>query len=170
VLFHISDTSRLKASIYLGAAEFAPWAGSKIASVTPVNTPGAAPQAGHVMIANTIADPVTGLHHLEIEVAPGPGLAPGAEVLIDVAASKRGDATSQAVLPRGAYLERQGNALAVYRVAQGKAERVVVQLGDARADGFPVVSGLAAGDLVLASGELPPPAGAPVQAKLSSIR
>jgi RND family efflux transporter MFP subunit len=170
VLFHVSETTRLKASVYLSASEFAPWAGSKIASVTPLTMPGAVAQAGRVLIANPIADPVTGLHHLEIEVAPGPGLTPGAEVRIDVAASKRGEATTQAVLPRGAYLERQGNALAVYRVAQGKAERVVVQLGDARADGFPVVSGLSAGDLVLASGELPPPAGTPVQAKLSSIR
>jgi membrane fusion protein (multidrug efflux system) len=171
VLFHVSETSRLKASVYLGAADFVPWSGSKIASVTPVSTPGASAQAGQVLIANPIADPVTGLHHIEIEVAPGPGLAPGAEVRVDVAGGKRGEsAIAQAVLPRGAYLERQGNALAVYRVAQGKAERVVVQLGEARADGFPVVSGLAAGDLVLASGELPPPAGAPVQARLSSVR
>ena len=169
VLFHVSETSRLKASVYLSASDFAPWASTKIASVTPVSMPGAPAQPGKVLIANPIADPVTGLHHVEIEVAPGPGLAPGAEVRIDVAASKRGEAASQAVLPRGAYLERQGNALAVYRVAQGKAERVVVQLGDARADGFPVVSGLAAGDLVLAAGELPPPAGTPVQAKLSSV-
>jgi len=170
VLFHVSEIARLKASVYLSSAEFAPWAASKIASVTPVSMAGAAARAGRVLIANPIADPVTGLHHLEIEVAPGPGLAPGAEVRVDLATSTKGDATAQAVLPRGAYLERQGDALAVYRVAQGKAERVVVQLGDARADGFPVVSGLAAGDLVLASGELPPPAGAPVQAKLSSVR
>lgn len=171
VLFHVSETARLKASVYLSAAEFVPWAASKSARVTPVSTPGAAAQTGRVLIANPIADPVTGLHHLEIEVAPGPGLAPGAEVRIDLASSSKGtDATSQAVLPRGAYLERQGNGLAVYRVAQGKAERVMVQLGDARADGFPIVSGLQAGDLVLASGELPPPAGTPVQAKLSSVR
>jgi membrane fusion protein (multidrug efflux system) len=170
-LFHVSETERLKASVYLGAAEFAPWAGSRTATVTPLSVPGATSQTGQVLIANPIADPVTGLHHLEIEVAPGPGLTPGAEVRVDLAANKRGEgAGTQAVLPRGAYLERQGNALAVYRVAQGKAERVVVQLGDARADGFPVVSGLAPGDLVLASGELPPAPGAAVQARLSSVR
>jgi len=174
VLFHVSETTRLKASVYLGAAEFAPWSAGagKIARVTPVSMPAAQAQVGRVLVANPIADPVTGLHHLEIEVAPGPGLAPGAEVRVDLAAAraKGADSGNQAVLPRGAYLERQGNALAVYRVAQGKAERVVVQLGDARADGFPVLAGLVAGDLVLASGELPPAAGTPVQAKLSSVR
>ncbi|HEV8480938.1 MAG TPA: efflux RND transporter periplasmic adaptor subunit [Candidatus Eisenbacteria bacterium] len=173
ILFHVSETARLRASIYLNAAEFTPWAtgGALIARITPLSTAAAPAQAGHVLIANPIADPVTGLHHVEIEVAPGPGLAPGAEVLVDLAASKKGgDSSTQAVLPRGAYLERNGNALAVYRVAQGRAERVVVQLGDARADGFPVLAGLAPGDLVLASGELPPAAGTPVQAKLSSVR
>jgi len=171
VLFHVCDTGRLKASIYLGDAEFAPWAGSKTATVTPLSLAGAEARAGQVLIANPIADPVTGLHHLEIAVAPGTGLSPGAEVRVDLAANQRGEsANPQAVLPRGAYLERQGNALAVYRVAQGKAERVLVQLGDARADGFPVVSGLAPGDLVMAAGELPPAPGAAVQAKLSSVR
>ena len=173
ILFHVSETARLRASIYLNAADFTPWASgdTKIVRVTPLSTAAAPAQAGRVLIANPIADPVTGIHHVEIEVAPGPGLAPGAEVLVDLAASKKGgESSSQAVLPRGAYLERHGNVLAVYRVAQGKAERVVVQLGDARADGFPVLAGLAPGDLVLASGELPPAEGTPVQAKLSSVR
>jgi len=173
ILFHVSETTRLRASIYLNAADFTPWASSdtKIARVTPLSTAAAPAQAGHVLIANPIADPVTGLHHVEIEVAPGPGLAPGAEVLVDLAASKNGgDSATQAVLPRGAYLERKGNALSVYRVAQGRAEKVLVLLGEARADGFPVLAGLAPGDLVLAAGELPPAEGTPVQAKLSSVR
>jgi RND family efflux transporter MFP subunit len=171
VLFHVSEIGRLKASVYLTRPDFARWKQGTTARVTSLSDPSAPAGTGRVRLANAIADPVTGLHHVEIEVVPGPGLAAGSEVQVDPAL----DATPQGrsgglVLPRGAYFERSAGSLSVYRISAGRAQKVAVRLGDGRADGFPVLSGLAAGDLVLAAGELPPAAGSPVQPRLVGSR
>ena len=170
VLFHVSEIGRLKASVYLTRPDFARWKQGTTARVTSLTDPSAPSGIGRVRLANSIADPVTGLHHVEIEVTPGPGLAAGTEVQVDPALDAKSERDAGLVLPRGAYFERAGGHLSVYRISAGRAEKVAVRLGDGRADGFPVLSGLAAGDLVLAAGELPPPAGSPVQPRLVGSR
>ena len=71
-----------------------------------------------------------------------------------------------ALLPRGALLERDGDGLYVWRVAEGKAARVQVELGASRPDGYEVLAGLAPGDLVRAQGSPVPPAGAALTPRL----
>jgi RND family efflux transporter MFP subunit len=176
ILFRVAETRRLKASLYLPAGLGRRFTAGSAVTLVPVSDPAAAPATGRVRVTNPVADPVTGLVHIEVEVPAGPGMAAGAEVRVapgPAAGAGRSSAASAlggAVLPRGAYVERDGDRLYVYRVAGGRARRTAVDLGEVGPDGFAVLSGLRPGDAVVAAGQAPPADGAPVRPRVSGPR
>lgn len=177
VLFRVADTSRLKASLYLPSGFRRRLAPGDAVAVVSLSDPSTAPARGRVRLVNPMADPITGLFHVEIDVPAQAGFNPGDDVRLSLgSASAPGSrwsaasGLSGAVLPRGAYLERSADTLFVYRIEKGFAHRVSVELGDRGADGFAILSGLVPGDLVVASGQLPPANGAPVRAQMAGVR
>jgi RND family efflux transporter MFP subunit len=164
ILFRVVDPSAYRASLYLPGTMRHQLAKGDIVGVTPVARPLEAAASGRVRMVNPVSDPITGLFRVEIEVPGASGLEAGCEVVIalgdeqaisdPVAASELGGA----ILPLDAYVERDGNQMFVYLLGSGAAERVAIDLGELGPDGFAVFSGIRAGDLVLARGELPPPA------------
>jgi RND family efflux transporter MFP subunit len=167
VLFRVTEPSRLRAELFLPAAlQGRVSAGD---AVTLVAT-GAdlAPLPGRVVRVSPIVDPATARFRVELEATTKqPGVA-GTNVRVDFAraGTDAGAAASGAILPREAHLEREGDRLYVVRVDDGLAHRVAVELGASRPDGYEVLAGLAAGDLV-AAGSAPAPAeGSRVTARL----
>ena len=173
ILFRIAETARLKGSLYLPAGLRPHLKAGAAVAVSPVADPSAAGVRGRIRLVNPMADPVTGLIHVEIEVSAAPGIAPGADVLVGLAGVELdGDGGAAAtlagaLLPLGAYLERDADQVFVYKVAGGRVRRVPVELGDVEPDGFTVLSGVRAGDLVAAAGQAPPADGAAVRPRLS---
>lgn len=167
-LFRVADRSRLRGSLYLPenlkavlerGGKFSLQAAGQAATVT-----------ARVRMLNPVADPVTGLFHVEFEVAGDAGLEPGQEVEAMLGHGGTQANAAGAVLPADSYLERDGARLFAMRVAADTIRRVPVELGPIGPDGFLVVSGLAAGDEVLAAGETPPPDGSPVRAQVRRAR
>jgi membrane fusion protein (multidrug efflux system) len=157
VLFRVTEPGRLRADLYLPAAlKRRVHAGDKV-TLLSTSDAGAPPQAGRITLVSPIVDPATGRFRTEIEaVGASEGLA-GANVRVRLANADSIDGEG-AMLPRGALLEREGDGLFVWRVAGGKAQRVAVELGASRPDGYEVLAGLAPGDLVRAQGTPAPPA------------
>lgn len=181
VLFRVTDPSRLKADLYLPASFRGRVAVGERVSLVPEGEAGSTSSAAAGRVANVspIVDPTTGRFRVQIEaVGTSPGLA-GSTVRVafangDGSASGNAGAAAPstglgggAVLPRAAYLERDGSRLFVRRVRDGKIVRTEVELGALRPDGYEVLSGLAPGDLVFAAGKGPPPeASGPVVPRL----
>ncbi len=167
-LFRVADVSRLRASFYLPPVLCAQLGSGQRVRVKAGAEGEAGSSEARVRTVNPVADPVTGLHHVEVLVSRGGGLSAGQDVRLLLPAEAGAEPTglSGAMLPRGAYLERQGDRLFVHRTEGNRLRRVEVVLGPLGPDGFPILSGLAAGDLVLASGQSPPPEGTAVTARV----
>jgi len=154
VLFRVTEPGRLKADLYLPASlKNRVHAGDRVTLIASSDA-GAPPASGRITLVSPIVDPATARFRTEIEaVGASEGLA-GANVRVRLAGgdSTLVDGGEGALLPRGALLERDGDGLFVWRVAGGKAERVRVDLGASRTDGYEVLAGLAPGDLVRAQG------------------
>jgi len=170
VLFRVTEPTRLKADLYLPA----PLLGRVKAgdTVSLVATEAAVdPIPARVKRVSPIVDPVTSRFRVELEATTSARGLAGASVRAEFAAAGEADArgagaTGSAVLPRGAHLEREGDQLYVVRVEAGKAQRVAVELGASRPDGYEVLGGLTPGDLVATGGAPAPAAGSRVTARL----
>ncbi|MFW5738404.1 MAG: efflux RND transporter periplasmic adaptor subunit, partial [Spirochaetota bacterium] len=103
-------------------------------------------------IASTTND--GGTPTVEVDVAietAGDGsqveILPGASALVEVLIGRIDDAL---VLPRGPYLT-SGNRRYLYRVSDGRADRIEVEYGTITEDRVQVVAGVAAGDRIITS-------------------
>jgi membrane fusion protein (multidrug efflux system) len=170
ILFRVSDPSRLRADVHLPAALSGRVKAGDPVRLLPTSEAAASALAGRVHTVSPIVDPATGRFRVEIEVdAAGRALA-GQAVRIAFTGdgeSAGGGEASTAVLPREAMIGRDAKGLHVWRVHEGVARRVAVELGASRPDGYDVLSGLAAGDLVAARGSAPPADGAEVKTRLA---
>lgn len=167
-LFRVADRSRLRGSLYLPENLKAVL---ERGGTFPLRAAGHTdPVEARVRMVNPVADPVTSLFHVEFEVPGDAGLEPGQEVEARIGIGGETADAAGAVLPAESYLEREGARLFALRVAADTIRRVPVELGPLGPDGFQVVSGLAAGDEVLAAGEIPPPDGSRVRAQVRRSR
>lgn len=87
-------------------------------------------------------------------------LRPGMFARVRLILQQRADV---AILPEEALVSAPGNVLFVYRVVDGKAQRVEVSTGARRGTRVEVVRGLQAGDVVVTAGQLKLRDGAPVR-------
>jgi membrane fusion protein (multidrug efflux system) len=174
VLFRVASTARLRVSLYLPHSQASRLTPGQAVQLRSLSDPSSEPAPARVRLVNAMADPATGLCHVEIEAIPVPGVGPGQEVRVEIPGlgDDAGNAPglAGAVLPRGAYLERDGSGLFVYRVRDGQVERTALELGEASVDGYGVLAGLAPGDLVVASGQALPKIGAEVTPRLPGSR
>jgi RND family efflux transporter MFP subunit len=174
VLFRVSDPSRLRSDVHLPAS----WGGRVRAGdpvrLVPLADALAEPLAGRVRTVSPIVDPATGRIRVEIEADAGGRPLAGQTVRISFGEGEAdpapGGEAMTAVLPGEALIERDPAGLHVWRVKDGIARKVAIELGSRRPDGFEVRRGLAAGDLVAARGATPPADGAPVRARLATSR
>jgi membrane fusion protein (multidrug efflux system) len=167
-LFRVADVSRLRASFYLPPSLCAGLARGQRVGLVPAAGSGREAREGRIRTLNSVADPVTGLEHVEVEVARRGDLEAGEDVRLVLDDDPgAGAGLSGAVLPREGYLERRGDRLFVYRAENDRLRRTEVVLGPLGPDGFPVVSGLSPADLVLASGQAPPAEGTRIVARLA---
>src|SRR5262249_30329304 len=171
-LFRISENDRLRASLYLPESQVRRFLPGQKVNVVSLSDPSASAAPGTVRLVNPVADPVTNLRHVTIEVPGSAGMVAGGSIRVEpggaalAKGAARGNASGSAILPLGAYVERRGDSFLVVRVEDGRARWASVELGDVGPDGFDVVSGLAPGNLVVARGQLPPREGAAVLAKV----
>ena len=178
VLFRVTDPSRLEAELQLPAALNGRVHVGDAARFVLESEAGAGPVAATVREVSPLVDPATARFRVVLVTTQAPATLVGQPVrvaLLGHASTATGGATGGAaggavggaVLPRDAWLERAGDGLFALRVDHGHAHRVAVELGALRADGYEVLSGLAAGDLVLADGAATVPRdGAAVSASL----
>jgi membrane fusion protein (multidrug efflux system) len=173
VLFWVANPSVLRASLYLPPTMRGKIKQGNRVQISPATNTGSKAVRGRVRLVNPVADPVTGLFRVEIEVVSGAGLEAGTDVQITFGEGTAEEATvmaglSGAVLPANTYLERDGAEIFTYVIDAGIARRVAVELGEIGPGGFRVLSGVSAGDLVISAGQIPPGDGAPVEAHLTS--
>jgi RND family efflux transporter MFP subunit len=164
VLFRVTEPGRLRADLYLPSSLRARVHAGDAVTLVPVNDAGATPATGRITLVSPIVDPATGRFRAEIEAAAG--TLAGTNVRVVLAGSSAQAHGEGALLPRGALLEKDGDGLYVWRVAGGRAARVAVELGASRPDGYEVLDGLVAGDLVRAQGSPPPSATAALVPRL----
>ncbi|MEO6463108.1 MAG: efflux RND transporter periplasmic adaptor subunit [Candidatus Eisenbacteria bacterium] len=176
VLFRVSDPSRLRTDLYLPASMAGRVKTGDAVRLTPQSDALSEPLAGRVRTVSPIVDPATGRFRVEVE-ADGGGRPLAGQSVQAAFAGDAGDAGGgeaiagdAAVLPNEALLERDPSGLHVWRVKDGVARRVAIELGARRPDGFEVRRGLAAGDLVAARGAVPPVEGAAVRTRLAAAR
>jgi membrane fusion protein (multidrug efflux system) len=165
VLFRVTEPGRLKAELFLPASLRARVHAGDAVTLAPVSDASAAPAKGRITMVSPIVDPQTARFRAEIETMGASEALAGANVRVQLAGAT-GAMGAGALLPRGALLERQGNALFAWRVANGKAQRIAVELGASKPDGYEVLSGLAPGDLVRATGTAAPAATAALVPRL----
>jgi membrane fusion protein (multidrug efflux system) len=175
VLFRVSDPSRLRTDVYLPAALSGQVKAGDAVRLTPLSAALSDPLPGRVRTVSPIVDPATGRFRVEIEADGGGRPLAGQTVQLGFAgdpagAGAEGIASDYAVLPREAMNERAADGLRVWRVRDGVAHRVAVELGASRPDGFEVRRGLVAGDLVAARGASLPAEGASVRTRLATAR
>ncbi len=181
ILFRVSDPSRLRTDLYLPAAFSGRVTAGDTVRLTPLADAMAEPLRGRVRTVSPIVDPATGRFRVEIEADGGGRPLAGQTVQVAFAGDPgRGGANAgaggeaigrdSAVLPREAMIERDGSGLHVWRVKDGVARRVAIELGARRPDGFEIRRGVVAGDLVAARGAVPPAEGAAVRTRLASAR
>lgn len=91
---------------------------------------------------------------------PGMRLRPGGFVRVRLILAERGEVV---MVPEAALVPAPGNVQFVYRVDEGKAQRVVVGTGVRREAMVEIVDGLQAGDQVVTAGQLKLRDGTPVQ-------
>jgi membrane fusion protein (multidrug efflux system) len=173
VLFRVTDPRRLEAELQLPAALNGRVHVGDAARLVPDG--GAAPVAATVREVSPLVDPATARFRVVLATTAASASLVGQPVRVELlghggaaaATGSAGSTSAGAVLPRDAYLERAGDGLFALRLDHGHAHRVAVELGALRADGYEVLSGLSAGDLVLADGAAAVPAdGAAVSASL----
>jgi RND family efflux transporter MFP subunit len=157
VLFRVTEPGRLRADLYLPSSLRGRVHAGDAVSLIAVSDAGAPPAKGRITLVSPIVDPATGRFRTEIETQGASEQFAGANVRVQLASSKEIQGEG-ALLPRGALLEREGDGLYVWKVAGGRAARVAIELGASRPDGYEVLDGLAAGDLVRAQGTPVPPA------------
>ena len=165
VLFRVTEPGRLRADLYLPAAlRGRVHAGDQVTLVA-VSDAAAPPAHGRITLVSPIVDPATSRFRAELEATGASESLAGANVRVQLgsASDKPGEG---ALLPRGALLEREGDGLYVWKIADGKAQRVAVELGASRPDGYEVLDGIEAGDLVRAAGTPAPPANAALTPRL----
>lgn len=171
ILFRVSDPSHLRTDIYLPAALSGRVKAGDSVRLTPMSDAMSEPLVGHVRTVSPIVDPATGRFRVEVEVDGGGRPLAGQTVQLAFSDDSGGGeaiARDAGVLPREALIERDGGGLHVWRVRDGIARRVAVELGAQRPDGFEVRHGLLAGDLVAARGVVPPADGAAVRTRLAT--
>jgi membrane fusion protein (multidrug efflux system) len=173
ILFRVVDPSGYRASLYLPTSLRTQLKRGDRVQVVSAMSASHLPAPGRVRLVNPISNPVTGLFRVEIDIAPTAGLEAGSQVRVVLGTETTpGPVTASglfgAILPLDTYLERAGDQLYLYRLADGQAQRLAVGLGELGPDGHAVLSGVSAGELVLAAGELPPPDGANVKPHLVS--
>lgn len=168
VLFRVTDPSRLRTHLHLPAALRRHVTVGALVRLTPTGEAAAAPIEGKVRTVSPIVDPATGRFRVEVIVAGDGGGLAGQTVEAAFPGLIGGEAAGAAVLPNTALVLRDGDRLFVCRVKEGIAQRVPVELGARRPDGFEVLAGLTAGDLVAVRGTTPPADGAPVRTRLAA--
>jgi RND family efflux transporter MFP subunit len=166
VLFRVTEPGRLKAELFLPASLRARVHAGDAVTLAPVSDASAAPAKGRITMVSPIVDPQTARFRAEIETQGASEALAGANVRVQLAGTASAPAAEGALLPRGALLEREGDGLFVWRVAGGKAQRVAVELGASKPDGYEVLAGLAPGDLVRAQGTAAPAATAALVPRL----
>ena len=170
VLFRVTEPGRLRAELFLPAALRTHVHVGDAVTFEAVSDAGAPAAAGHVKMVSPIVDPATARFRVELETTHAPEGLAGSNVRVRLGGAKASSAEvagAGALLPRGALLERDGDHLFVWRVAGGRVTRVPVELGASRADGYEVLDGLAAGDLVRAAGAALPAGNAPVTPRIA---
>ena len=176
VLFRVSDPAKLRAEIHLPAALAGTVKTGDAVRLVPLAAALSDPLAGRVRTVSPIVDPATGRFRVEVEADAGGRSLVGQTVQVIFgdgptaagASAGAGAATAASVLPSEALLERDDAGLHVWRVKDGVANRIAIELGARRPDGFEVRRGLAPGDLVAARGTTPPAEGASVRTRLAS--
>jgi len=167
VLFRVTDLKRLQAELYLPAAlQARVHVGDAVRLVPQGGNSTALPVAAAVSAVSPIVDPATSRFRVVLATTSAPPALAGQPVRVEFGAARAPVVTGDAVLPRDAYLERAGDGLFAIRLDHGRARRIAVELGALRADGYEVLGGLAAGDLVLADGAVVPKDSAYVTARL----
>jgi len=171
VLFRVTDPRRLEAELQLPATLNGRVHVGDAARFVPDG--GAAPVAATVREVSPLVDPATARFRVVLATTAASASLVGQPVRVELggrAGNAGATSSAGAVLPRDAYLERAGDGLFALRLDHGHAHRVAVELGALRADGYEVLSGLAAGDLVLADGAASVPKdGAAVNASLRAV-
>lgn len=169
VLFRVTEPGRLKAELFLPASLQTRVRVGDAVTLVPVHDSGTPGVPGRVRLVSPVVDPATARFRVELELTGmSTGLA-GTSMRVRLAgADSLGEGGAGALLPRGALLERAGDRLFVWRVAGGRATRVAIELGASRPDGYEVLAGLAAGDLVRAAGAPLPAEGATVTPRMSA--
>jgi membrane fusion protein (multidrug efflux system) len=174
ILFWVSDPKTLRASLYLPSALRGLIRQGDKVQVAPASRTSGDPVTARVRLVNPVSDPVTGLFRVEMDVPVKHNLAAGMDVIVSfgesIGSGQEGGGLTGAVLPSGAYIEKEGGVMYAYQVKDGVVRRVGVQLGAVGPDGIRILSGLSSGDIVLASGQVPPPDGHPVRASLIDPR
>ena len=157
VLFRVTEPGRLRADLYLPASLRGRVHAGDTVTLVAVSDAGAPHSKGRITLVSPIVDPATARFRAEIETQGASAQLAGANVRVKLANAPEKEGEG-ALLPRGALLEREGDGLYVWRVSEGKASRVAIELGASRPDGYEVLDGLAAGDLVRVQGTPAPPA------------
>lgn len=165
ILFRVTDPSRLRAELFLPASFKGRLKLGDAVELVPASGASESPITGRVRAISPIVDPATGRLRVVVE-APGGGRSLAGITARASFADMKGSAGC--VLPHGAYIERKEDRLHVWRIENGVARRVAVDLGSARPDGYEVLSGLSAGDLVCAAGGALPVEGASVRPRLAA--
>src|SRR5688500_5116297 len=132
ILFRVSDPSRLRADVHLPAALSGRVKAGDPVRLLPTSEAMAGALAGRVHSVSPMLDPATGRFRVEIEVDAGgrPLAGQGVQVAFtgEAASAAGGGETSTAVLPREAMIGRDDQGLHVWRVREGIAQRIPVEL------------------------------------------
>lgn len=148
VLTRLDDLSSLELEFQVPEVFFGRVAVGQRVEATSAALPGAR-FAGTIVARDTHIDPVARAFRVRADLPnPDHALPPGLFMTATVALARRDDAL---IIPEQAVLA-EGRNTYVYRVTDGKAERVEVRLGLRRVGEVEVVDGLEAGDVIVTEG------------------
>lgn len=154
-LLTIADVGRLRLRLPMSERELARVTPGMVAEIRSVALPEAA-WGGTVSQLEPTVDAASGTIRAVVDVGPAMtplaervGLRPGMYVEASIRIEHRPDAL---LVSRQALLYQEDRAV-VYRVVDGKAELVAVELGVGRGDDIEVTAGLSAGDQVIVVGQ-----------------
>ena len=148
-LFRIVDTSRLEATLNVPEREIGTMRAGAPLSMQVDALPGVA-FAGRIERVSPVVDAGSGTFRVVCAFEPDARLRPGMFGRIAVAFDQRQDVLT---VPRVALLEDQGEP-AVFRVREGTARRVPVQVGYLSGDLAEIRAGLEPGDQVVTTGKV----------------
>ena len=169
VLFRVTEPGRLRAELFLPAPLHRRVKAGDPVTFVAMGDASLEPTPGVVRLVSPIVDPATERFRVELETTQAREGLSGTSVRVRLAGAEAGGAGTGeggALLPRAALLEREGDRLLVWRVANGRATRVPIELGASRPDGYEVLDGLSPGDLVRVAGTPTPANGAIVTPRL----